>query len=67
MTVKTEKCFFLSALIMDYDYKNKMNFSAINKVDLMWIYQAFKNNFKYYIYNKAVNYLCQQFSYYVTF
>lgn len=42
MTVKTEKCFFLSALIMDYDYKNKMNFSAINKVDLMWIYQAFK-------------------------
>lgn len=41
MTVKTEKSdfFFLSAQIMDYG--NKMNFSEINKVDLMWIYEAF--------------------------
>lgn len=42
MTVKTEKSnFFLSAQIVEYCYGNNMNFSEINKVDLMWIYEAF--------------------------
>lgn len=35
-----------------------MNFSEINKVDLMWIYEAFKIILSILIYNKAVNYLC---------
>lgn len=48
LTVKTEKNdFFLSAQIVEYYYGNKMNFSEINKVDLMSIYEAFKNNFKH--------------------
>jgi len=44
MTAKTEKSgvFSLSAQITEYCYGNKMNFSEINKVDIMWIYEAFK-------------------------
>lgn len=46
MTVKTEKSdfFFLSAQIMEYCCGNEMNFSEINNIDLIWIYEAFKNS-----------------------
>lgn len=46
MTVKTEKSdfFFLSARIMEYCCENEMNLSEINTIELIWIYEAFKNS-----------------------
>lgn len=50
---------------MEYCCENEMNFSGINSIELIWIYEALKI-LSILIYNEAVNYLCQQSLYYVT-